>query len=156
MLTQSCRGGGPVAGELANSTTNTVTVTVSNTTKTETLGPTTVFVTQTLQTTTVTASSSSNQTSSSAQPIVAAPIEGLWAIDFEYGGGLQLFYSDTKGNIHSIQYLQGVWSSPVTVASNAKPGTTISTSTIYYYDSEDYYAALVRCDFSMIHKERVF
>jgi hypothetical protein len=155
MLTQSCRGRGPVAGGLANSTANTVTVVVSNTTETETLGPTTVLTTQTLQITTATVSSSSRQTSSSAQPIVTAPIEGFSVIGFK-NGDIQLFYSDTEGNIQSMQYLQGVWSSPVAVASNAKTGTTLSTSAIYYYNSADYEAALVRCDFSMIYKERVF
>jgi hypothetical protein len=155
MLTQSCRGRGPVAGGLANSTANTVTVEVSNTTETETLGPTTVLVTQTLQITTATVSSSSSQTSSFTQPIVTAPIEGFSVIGFE-NGDIQLFYSDAKGNIQSMQYLQGVWSSPVAVASNAKIGTTLSISGEYYYDSDDYEATLVRCDFSMIYKERVF
>lgn len=146
MLTQSCRGRGPVAGGLANTTANTVTVEVSNTTETETLGPTTVLVTQTLQITSATVSSSSSQTSSFTQPIVTAPIEGFSVIGFE-NGDIQLFYSDAKGNIQSMQYLQGVWSSPVAVASNAKIGTTLSISAEYYYDSDDYEAILVRCDF---------
>jgi hypothetical protein len=79
-------------------------VVVLNTTETETLGPMTVIVTQTLQITNTTVSSSSSQTSSSAQTTVMAPIEGFSVIGFE-NGDTQLFYSDTKGNVQSMQYL---------------------------------------------------
>jgi len=133
MLISRRSEGNDVAGGLANST---ATIVVSqSTTTTKTPNATMVVITQTLQTATVTVSSPSSPISSSSQSTsLAVPIEGFHAESFE-NGNLQLFYGDAYGNIRSMQYVQGTWSDPAVVTSDAKRGTTITASMTYYTDS---------------------
>lgn len=113
---------------------STATTTVYETT-TATPSATTVVITQTPATTTVIIESSSSPTSSPS-PLPVIPNEGFHAKSFQ-NGDLQLFYADGNGNIMSIQHVLGSWSSPVAIAKDAKTGTTISASAIYYHDTED-------------------
>jgi hypothetical protein len=56
-------------------------------------------------------------------------------------GDIQLFYQDpagVQGTILSSQYLSGTWSSPAVIATDARAGTTLSLSIVYYdFDLDD-------------------
>jgi hypothetical protein len=66
----------------------------------------------------------------SPSPAVSPIIpRGFNAKSFD-NGDVQLFYEDYHGNIQSLQYENSQWSSSDTIASNVKPGTTITLSII--------------------------
>jgi hypothetical protein len=101
-----------VSGEWS-ATTTTATVTQ--------VGPTvTVTVTQTL------AAGVPPPPSPAVSPIIP---RGFNAKSFG-NGDVQLFYEDFHGNIQSLQYENSQWSGADTIASNVKPGTTITLSII--------------------------
>jgi hypothetical protein len=100
------------------------------TTLTQTQAPTTIILTHT-STTSTTPSTPSTSTISTAIP---APIEGFVAHSWPTGD-IQLFYQDpagVQGNILSSQFLSGTWSNPAVIATDARPGTTLSLSIVYY------------------------
>jgi hypothetical protein len=72
--------------------------------------------------------------STSPSPVIAN--EGFYVKSFP-NNDIQLFYSDGNSNIMSVQRVSGSWSSPVSIASDAKQGTTVSASVIHYHDTED-------------------